>query len=66
VNYEDNLVELTAGGFVIDLQEARIVLTLHAALVASMVHNDVIYQDIGIVLNSPFLTLPKSEVGVTY
>ena len=66
VNYEDNLVKLPAGGFVIDLHEARLVLTLHAALIASVVQYDVIYQDIRVVLSSPFLTLPKSEVCVTY
>jgi len=66
VNYEDNLVELPAGEFVLDLHEARLVLILHAALIASVVQNDVIYQDMGIVLSSPFLTLPKSVVCVTY
>ena len=66
VNYEDSLVELPAGGFVITLHEARLVSTLHAARIASVVHNDVIYQDVGIVLSSPFLALSKCEVCVTY
>jgi hypothetical protein len=52
----------SAGGFVIDLQEARLVLIVHAALIASVVHNDVIYQDMGIVPSSPCLTTPIIEV----
>lgn len=63
MNYEDNLDEVSTGRLGVDLKEARLVLTLRAALIISVVRNDVIYQDIGIVLNSSFLTLPKREVG---
>lgn len=65
MNYEDNLDELSTGRLDVDLNEARFILTLRTALIISVVRNDVIYQDICIVLNSSFLTLPKREVRGT-
>jgi hypothetical protein len=43
IYYEYNLVELPAGGFVVDLHEARFVLILYAVLIDSVVHNGIIY-----------------------